>query len=162
MDSERDWGLSEQFDELRGYLRAFAYQMLGSADDADDAVQECWLRLTRRAPSTIEDLRGWLTVMTARACLDLLRQRNPRREQTPGAPPPERSTSEDAGGPAGCIFIADSIGLALVAALETLTPAERLAFVLCDIFAVPDDEIAEVVGGSPAGVRQMINRARRC
>jgi RNA polymerase sigma-70 factor (ECF subfamily) len=135
--------------------------MLGSVDDVDDALQECRLRLMGKHPSTIEDLRGWFTVMTARSCLDLLRQRNSPREQAWGALPPEPPISEGSGGPDGCTVIADSIVLALVGALETLTPAERLAFVLSDVFAVPDDEIAEIVGGSSGRVRQMTSRARR-
>jgi RNA polymerase sigma factor (sigma-70 family) len=162
VDGERDWGRAEQFDELWGYLRAGAFRMLGTADDVDDALHECWQRLMSKHPSTIEDLRGWLTVMTARSCLDLLRQRNSRREQTPGARPPETTISDDSGGHEGCTFIADSIWLALAGALETLTPPERLAFVLRDVFGVPEHEIAEIVGGSLSGVRQVADRARRC
>jgi RNA polymerase sigma-70 factor (ECF subfamily) len=159
VDHQRDQSLAEQFDALRPYLQAVAYRMLGSVSDAEDAVQECWLRLTGKDPTTIEDLRGWLTVVTGRICLDLLRRRRSRREDPASTWLPEPVISED--GPEETAVLADSVGLALLVVLETLTPTERLAFVLHDVFGVSFDEIAEIAGRSPVAVRQLASRARR-
>ena len=157
---ERRW-LAEEFEANRTHLRAVAYRMLGSVSEADDAVQESWLRLSR-AGADVENLRGWLTTVVARVSLDMLRRRTARREEPLGAHLPEPIISrEDQAHPEREALQADAVGLALLVVLETLTPAERLAFVLHDMFAVPFDEIAPIVGRSPAAARQLASRARR-
>jgi RNA polymerase sigma factor (sigma-70 family) len=158
---ERDW-LAERFEESRSHLRAVGYRMLGSLSEADDAVQEAWLRLNRSDASAIENLGGWLTTVVARVCLDMLRSRESRREEPFGARMPEPIVSREGGtDPEHEALLADSVGLALLVLLETLPPAERLAFVLHDMFAVPFDEIAPIVGRSPTAARQLASRARR-
>jgi RNA polymerase sigma factor (sigma-70 family) len=158
---EGDW-LALRFEEKRTHLRAVAYQMLGSLSDADDAVQETWLRLSRSNASSIENLGGWLTTVTARVCLDILRSRRLRREEPLGVHVPDPIVSRKDGiDPEHEALLADSVGLALLVVLETLDPVERLAFVLHDIFDVPFDEIAPIVGRSPAAARQLASRARR-
>jgi RNA polymerase sigma-70 factor (ECF subfamily) len=159
--TRRDW-LAEEFERHRGHLRAVGYRMLGSVSEAEDAVQEAWLRLDRSDPGGTDDLRGWLTVVVGRICLDTLRKRKARKEQLAGSWLPEpivRSAAE--AGPERDTVMADSVGLALLVVLEALTPAERLAFVLHDVFGVPFDEIAPVVERSPAATRQLASRARR-
>src|SRR5262252_6706186 len=156
-----DW-LTERFEANRTHLRAVAYRMLGSVSDADDAVQETWLRLNRSDLSSVENLRGWLTTVTARVCLNMLRSRQVRREDSLGIHVPEPVISRDAGSdPELEALTADSVGLALLVILETLEPAERLAFVLHDMFAVPFEEIGPVVGRSATAARQLASRARR-
>jgi RNA polymerase sigma-70 factor (ECF subfamily) len=158
---EHDW-LADRFEEHRGHLRAVAYRMLGSLSEADDAVQEAWLRLSRADTSDVENLSGWLTTVVGRVCLDMLRSRTSRREESLDAHVPERTASRaDGGDPEQEALLADSVGLALLVVLETLAPAERLAFVLHDMFAVPFDEIAPIVGRSPDAARQLASRARR-
>jgi RNA polymerase sigma-70 factor (ECF subfamily) len=158
---ERDW-LAKRFEENRSHLRGVAYRMLGSVSEADDAVQEAWLRLSRSDASTIENLGGWLTTAVARTCLDMLRSRRSRREEPLGPHVPEPIVSSDEGtDPEHEALLADSLGIAMLVVLETLAPAERLAFVLHDMFAVPFDEIAPIVGRSPAAARQLASRARR-
>jgi RNA polymerase sigma-70 factor (ECF subfamily) len=158
---EHDW-LAERFEENRGRLRAVAYRMLGSLSDADDAVQETWLRLSRTDTSRVENLGGWLTTVISRVCLDMLRSRTSRREAPLGAHGREPLASRaDVTDPEHEALLADSVGLALLVVLDTLTPAERLAFVLHDTFAVPFEEIAPIVGRSPAAARQLASRARR-
>jgi RNA polymerase sigma factor (sigma-70 family) len=158
---ERDW-LAERFQEHRGRLRAVAYRMLGSVTEADDAVQEVWLRLSRADTSQVENLGGWLTTVVARVSLNMLRSRRMRREEPIGVHVPEPIV-DPAGGidPEHEALLADSIGLALLVVLETLSPPERLAFVLHDMFAVPFDEIAPIVERSPEAARQLASRARR-
>src|SRR5437763_16686151 len=159
--TENDW-LAEQFEEHRARLRTVAYRMLGSVSDSDDAVQEAWLRLSRTGGDAVENLGGWLTTVVGRVCLDMLRTRNSRREDYVGSWLPEPVvTIDDAETPEDAALIADSVGLALLVVLETLTPGERLAFVLHDMFAVPFDEIATIIGSSPASTRQLASRARR-
>jgi RNA polymerase sigma factor (sigma-70 family) len=154
--------LAERFEEHRAHLRAVAYRMLGSASEADDAVQEAWLRLSRSDSSGVENLGGWLTTIVARVCLTMLQSRRSRREELLGSHLPEPVASpEDGGDPEHEALLADSVGLALLVVLDTLAPAERLAFVLHDMFAVPFDEIAPIVGRSPAAARQLASRARR-
>src|ERR687894_2502049 len=161
MMDDRDW-LAEQFEEQRSHLRAVAYRMLGSASEADDAVQEAWLRLSRTDTSGVENLGGWLTRVVARVCLDMLRSRKSRREESLDAPGVEQPASRADGiDPEQEALLADSVGLALLVVLEMLEPAERLAFVLHDMFAVPFDEIAPIVGRTPAATRQLASRARR-
>jgi RNA polymerase sigma factor (sigma-70 family) len=158
---ERDW-LAERFEANRTHLRAVAYRMLGSVNEADDAVQESWLRLSRTDTSQVDNLRAWLTTVVARVSLDMLRSRKSRREEPLGAHVPEPIVSRaDGVDPEHEALLADSVGLALLVVLETLAPAERLAFVLHDMFAVPFDEIAPIVGRSPAAARQLASRARR-
>jgi RNA polymerase sigma-70 factor (ECF subfamily) len=158
--NEREW-LAERFEENRTPLRAVAYRMLGSVSDADDAVQEAWLRLSRSG-TEVKNLGGWLTTVVARVCLDMLRSRKSRREEPfdPALPEPVVSR-EDRTDPEHQALLADSVGLALLVVLETLAPAERVAFVLHDLFAMPFDEIAPIVGRSPAAARQLASRARR-
>jgi RNA polymerase sigma-70 factor, ECF subfamily len=159
--NEQDW-LAERFEDNRIHLRAVAYRMLGSLSEADDAVQEAWLRLSRSDASSIENLGGWLTTVVGRVCLDMLRVRAARREEPLGVRVPEPIVSrEDELDPEQEALLADSVGLALLVVLETLAPLERLAFVLHDMFGVPFDEIAPVVGRSPAAARQLASRARR-
>ena len=154
--------LAQQFEENRGHLRGMAYRMLGSLNEADDAVQEAWLRLSRSDASTIENLGGWLTTVVARVCLDMLRSRTSRREEElqPEMPAPATAVSK-AKDPEQETLLADSVGLALLVVLDRLAPAERLAFVLHDMFAVPFDEIASILGHSPESARQLASRARR-
>src|ERR687895_363506 len=155
--------LADRFEANRTHLRAVAYRMLGSVSEADDAVQEAWLRLSRRSdPDELDNLRAWLTTVVSRVCLDMLRSRRSRREESLDAhlPDPIVSRDEEAD-PEHEALLADSVGLALLVVLETLTPAERLAFVLHDMFAVPFDEIAPIVDRSPAAARQIASRARR-
>jgi len=160
---EGDW-LAERFQAHRSHLRAVAYRMLGSLSEADDAVQEAWLRLSRSDTSHVDNLGGWLTTLVARVCLDMLRSRTWRREEPMGlgAHLPEPIISREGGtDPEDQALLAEGVGLALLVVLETLGPAERLAFVLHDMFAVPFDEIAAIVGRSPAAARQLASRARR-
>lgn len=157
---DRDW-LAQKFEENRPQLRAVAYRMLGSLDEADDAVQEAWLRLSRSDTRCIENLGGWLTTVVGRLCLDILRLRRSRREQSLDERLPDLILSrEDRMDPEQQALIADSVGLALLIVLETLTPHERLAFVLHDMFAVPFEEIASIVGCSLVAARQLASRAR--
>ena len=159
--NDRDW-LAQRFEENRLQLRAVAYRMLGSLDEADDAVQEAWLRLSRSDTKGIENLSGWLTTVVGRLCLDILRSRRSRREESFDERLPDLILSrEDHIDPEQQALIADSVGLALLVVLETLTPQERLAFVLHDMFAVPFEEIASIVGCSPVAARQLASRARR-
>jgi RNA polymerase sigma-70 factor (ECF subfamily) len=154
--------LAERFEENRTHLRAVSYRMLGSLSEADDAVQEAWLRLSRSGASDVENLDGWLTTVVARVCLDMLRSRQSRREEPLGLQMPEPIVSRADGiDPEHEALLADSVGLALMVVLETLTPAERLAFVLHDIFGVPFGTIGPIVGRSRAAARQLASRARR-
>jgi RNA polymerase sigma-70 factor (ECF subfamily) len=158
---EHEW-LAEQLEANRTHLQAVAYRMLGSLSEADDAVQESWLRLSRSDTSGIENLGGWLTTVVARICLDMLRSRNSRREESLEAAVSESIESREEGiDPEQEVLLADSVGLALLVVLDTLPPAERLAFVLHDIFAVPFDEIAPIVERSETAARQLASRARR-
>src|SRR5215831_11795013 len=158
---ERDW-LGERFEEHRTRLRAVAYRMLGSLSEADDAVQEAWLRLSRSNADAIENLGGWLTTVVARVSLNMLRSRTTRREEPLGVRIPDPIVdSADGTDPEHEALLADSVGLALLIVLETLSPAERLAFVLHDMFGVPFDEIAPIVDRSPDAARQLASRARR-
>jgi RNA polymerase sigma factor (sigma-70 family) len=158
---EREY-LAERFEANRTHLRAVAYRMLGSVSEADDAVQEAWLRLNRSGADDVENLPGWLTTVVARVCLDMLRSRKARREEPFGPHVPEPIVSrEDGVDPEQEALLADSVGLALLVVLETLGPNERLAFVLHDMFGVSFDEIAPIVGRSPAAARQLASRARR-
>ena len=153
-----DW-LAERFEEHRTHLRAVAYRILGSVSDADDAVQEAWLRLARSDSSRVENLGGWLTTVVARVSLNMLQSRKTRREDPAGSHLPEEIA--DSAGPEYQAVLADSVGVALLVVLDTLTPAERLAFVLHDMFAMPFEEIAPIVERSPAATRQLASRARR-
>ena len=153
--------LAAQFEANRGHLRSVAYRMLGSTSEADDAVQEAWLRLSRSDTGEVRNLDGWLTTVVARICLDMLRSRTSRREDPLGEHVPEPVAGPADGDPEHEPVLADSVGLALLVVLETLAPAERLAFVLHDMFAVPFEEIAPIVGRSPAATRQLASRARR-
>ena len=154
--------LAESFEQNRTRLRAVAYRMLGSFAEADDAVQEAWLRLSRADAGGVDNLGGWLTTVVARVCLNVLRARNTRREEPIGVHLPDPVISPAAGAdPEDEALLADSVGLALLVVLETLTPAERLAFVLHDMFDLPFDEIAPMVGRSPDTARQLASRARR-
>jgi len=158
---DQQW-LSERFEEHRTRLRAVAYRMLGSLSEADDAVQEAWLRLSRSDAEAIENLGGWLTTVVGRVSLNMLRSRASRGEQPFGVHLPDPIVEPtDGTDPEHEALIADSVGLALLAVLETLSPAERLAFVLHDVFAVPFDEIAPIVDRSPEATRQLASRARR-
>ena len=159
--NDQDW-LAERFEQNRGHLRAVAYRMLGSLSEADDAIQETWLRLGRSDASTIDNLGGWLTTVVARVCLDMLRSRTSRREEsldTEVAELPAKSTAPL--DPEQEAVLSDSVGLALLVVLDRLSPAERLAFVLHDLFAVPFDEIARIVGRTEEATRQLASRARR-
>ena len=156
-----DW-LTEGFETNRGRLRAVAYRMLGSLTEADDAVQEAWLRVARADASEVDNLSAWLTTIVARVCLNALRSRNARREEPLDAHVPNPViTRADEPNPEDQALLADSVGLALQVVLETLTPAERLAFVLHDTFGLPFEEIAPMVDRSPAAARQLASRARR-
>ena len=159
--NERDY-LAERFEENRTHLRVVAYRMLGSSSEVDDAVQEAWLRLSRADTAGIDNLGGWLTTVVARVCLDILRSRKSRREQSFTADVPEPvATGKSGSNPEHEALLADSVGLALLVVLDRLTPAERLAFVLHDMFAVPFEEIAPIVGRSAEATRQLASRARR-
>lgn len=149
--------LADRFEANRGHLRAVAYRMLGSRSEAEDAVQEAWLRLNRTDTAEIKNLGGWLTTVVARICLDMLRVRKSRREEELGPHVPEPAADNENGEDA----VADSVGAALMIVLDTLAPAERLAFVLHDMFAVPFEDIAPIVGRAPAAARQLASRARR-
>ena len=155
--------LAQQFEANRSHLRGVAYRMLGSSTEADDAVQESWLRLSRSDTSDVENLRGWLTTVVARVCLDMLRSRKARREESidEQVQEPRAENSEVAADPESEALLADSVGLALLVVLNTLTPAERVAFVLHDTFAVPFDQIGSIIGRSPMATRQLASRARR-
>jgi len=159
--NENDW-LAERFETERRRLTSVAFRMLGSLSEADDAVQESWLRISRSGATGVENLSGWLTTVVARVCLNMLRSRRSRREEPLEAQGPRLVPSYVEGtDPEQEAMLADSVGLALLVVLETLTPAERLAFVLHDTFAVPFDEIAALVGRTPAAARQLASRARR-
>jgi RNA polymerase sigma factor (sigma-70 family) len=158
---ERDW-LAARFEEHRAHLQAVAYRMLGSLDDAEDAVQDTWLRLSRAGADDVANLGGWLTTITARVCLNMLRSRTIRREESLEVRLPDPVVSLVPGSqPEDEALLADSVGLALLVVLDALTPAERLAFVLHDMFGLPFDEIAPVVGRTPGAARQLASRARR-
>ena len=157
---ERQW-LAERFEEQRGRLRAVAYRMLGSLSEADDAVQEAWIRLSRTDANTVDNLDGWLTTVVARISLNMLRSRRTRREEPIVRMPEPIIDRADGVDPEHEALLADSVGLALLIVLETLSPPERVAFVLHDIFAMPFDEIAPVVERSPEAARQLASRARR-
>jgi RNA polymerase sigma factor (sigma-70 family) len=158
---ENQW-LADRFEEHRAHLRAVAYRMLGSLAEADDAVQDTWLRLSGAGADGVANLRGWLTTVTARVCLNMLRSRNLRREEALGVHVPDPVLSADGVlQPEDEALLADSVGLALQVVLDTLTPAERLAFVLHDMFGLPFEEIAPMVSRTPAAARQLASRARR-
>src|ERR671923_1896834 len=158
---EHEW-LAERFEEHRGHLRGVAYRMLGSPSEADDAVQEAWLRLSRSDADEVENLGGWLTTVVARISLNMLRSRKTRREEPlAGRLPDPLIDRADGVDPEHEALLADSVGLALLVVLEQLSPPERLAFVLHDVFAVPFDEIAPIVDRSPEAARQLASRARR-
>jgi len=158
---ENDWMVA-RFEEHRPHLRAVAYRMLGSLSDADDAVQEAWLRFSRTDTTDVENLAGWLTTVTARVCLNLLRSRGTRREEPLETHLPDPVVTPDGGvDPEQEALLADSVGLALLVVFDALSPAERLAFVLHDMFAVPFDEIAPILGRTPEAARQLASRARR-
>lgn len=157
MTGKQDW-IAERFEAHRANLRRVAYRMLGSASEAEDAVQEAWLRLARSDADAVANLGGWLTTVVARVCLDMLRSRKSRREEAlgPGVPEPTETPDPDAERQ-----VADSVGLAMLVVLETLSPAERVAFVLHDMFDLPFDEIAPILDRTPAAARQLASRARR-
>jgi len=154
--------LAKRFEEQRPQLRRIAYRMLGTVDEADDAVQEAWIRLSRTDDSSVENLGAWLTTVVSRVCLDMLRTRRSRREDFVGSwmPEPIVAVGEEPS-PEDEALIADGVGIALYVVLETLSPAERLAFVLHDMFAMPFDQIARIAGRTPEAVRQLASRARR-
>jgi RNA polymerase sigma factor (sigma-70 family) len=158
---ENQW-LADRFEEHRAHLRAVAYRMLGSLSEADDAVQDAWLRVSRAGADEVENLGGWLTTIVARVCLNVLRSRNTRREESLDGHLPDPVVSvEPVRQPEEEAVLADSVGLALLVVLDTLAPAERLAFVLHDMFQLPFSEIAPMVGRSPEAARQLASRARR-
>jgi RNA polymerase sigma-70 factor (ECF subfamily) len=158
---QQSW-LTERFEEDRPRLRGLAYRMLGSLSEAEDAVQEAWLRLNRIDTATLDNLGGWLTTVVSRVCLDMLRSRKSRREEQIGAQVTEpRVVHGEGADPEGEAVLADSVGVALLVVLDTLTPAERLVFVLHDLFGMPFDEIGSIVGRSPAAAKQLASRARR-
>lgn len=157
-----DQWLADRFEEHRGHLRAVAYRMLGSLTESDDAVQEAWLRLSRSGADGVENLGGWLTTIVARVCLNMLRSRNVRREESLEVHVPDALVSRDGQlQPEDEALLADSVGLALLVVLDTLAPAERLAFVLHDVFELPFEEIAPMVGRTPVAARQLASRGRR-
>jgi RNA polymerase sigma-70 factor (ECF subfamily) len=157
-----DEALAEAFEEQRGRLVAVAYRMLGSRADAEDAVQEAWLRLARHDAAAIDNLGGWLTTVVGRVCIDVLRSRNARSEASYDERLPELVVTEDGGGaPEDEALLAESVGLALLVVLDTLRPPERLAFVLHDMFAVPFEEIGQIIGRSPDAAKMLASRARR-
>jgi RNA polymerase sigma-70 factor (ECF subfamily) len=154
--------LADRFEADRAHLSAVAYRMLGSLNEAEDAVQEAWFRLSRSDTSGVENLRGWLTTVVARVCLDMLRSRKSRREEPLDARSPDAVVSREQGvDPEHEALMADSVGLALLVVLDTLSPAERVAFVLHDTFDLPFDEIAPIIGRTPTAARQLASRARR-
>ncbi|HEX4036998.1 MAG TPA: sigma-70 family RNA polymerase sigma factor [Acidobacteriaceae bacterium] len=158
---ERDW-LAQQFEENRRHLRGVAYRMLGSLSEAEDAVQECWLRTTQSEMDNVANLRGWLTTVVARICLDMLRSRKSRREEpleVPGGEPAHVATHTP--DPESEALLADSVGFAMLVVLDRLSPAERIAFVLHDLFDLPFEDIARIAGRSPEATRQLASRARR-
>jgi len=158
---DRDW-LAARFEDERSQLRRIAYRMLGTIDEADDAVQEAWLRLSRTDESSVRNLGAWLTTVVSRVCLDMLRARRSRREEFVGSWMPEPIvTLGEHPNPEDEALIAEGVGLALYVVLETLSPAERLAFVLHDMFAIPFDEVAAISGRTPDAARQLASRARR-
>src|SRR4051795_7165766 len=159
--ADQDW-LAERFEANRSHLRGVAYRMLGSVAEADDAVQEAWIRLSRADTSQVDNLRAWLTTVVGRVCLNMLRSRTTRREASLETHLPEPVlSSEDGIDPEQEALLGDSVGLAMLVVLDSLTPAERVAFVLHDVFGVPFDEIAPIVGRTPAAARQLASRARR-
>jgi RNA polymerase sigma factor (sigma-70 family) len=159
--NDQDW-LAERFEANRAHLRGVAFRMLGSLTEADDAVQEAWIRLSRADASRVENLRAWLTTVVGRVCLNMLRSRKTRREASLETHVPDPIVSPEAGlDPEQEALLGDSVGLALLVVLDSLTPAERVAFVLHDVFAVPFDEIAPIVGRTPTAARQLASRARR-
>jgi RNA polymerase sigma-70 factor (ECF subfamily) len=159
--TDQDW-LARRFEAHRPHLRGVAYRMLGSLTEADDAVQEAWIRLSRSDTGDVADLRAWLTTVVGRVCLNLLRARRTRRESPLETHVPDPVVSPDSGmDPEQEILLGDSIGLALLAVLDALSPAERIAFVLHDVFGVPFDDIAAIVGRTPAATRQLASRGRR-
>jgi RNA polymerase sigma-70 factor (ECF subfamily) len=159
--NDQDW-LAERFEANRSHLRGIAYRMLGSLTEADDAVQEAWIRLSRTDTSDVANLRAWLTTVVGRVCLNMLRSRRTRREAPLETHLPDPIVSPVAGiDPEQEALLGDSVGLALLVVLDSLTPAERVAFVLHDVFAVPFDEIAPIVGRTPTAARQLASRARR-
>src|SRR5512139_3347869 len=158
---EKEKWLAEQFETHRDHLQRVAYRMLGSTGEADDAVQEAWLRLSRSEPASIGNLGGWLTTVVARVCLDTLRSRKSRREEPLEGEPQPAGGLECSADPERAAELADSVGLALLVVLEALAPAERVAFVLHDTFDLPFEEIAPIVGRSPTAARQLASRARR-
>ena len=159
--TDQDW-LADRFEAQRPHLRGVAYRMLGSLAEADDAVQETWIRLSRTDTSDVADLRAWLTTVVARVALNILRSRKTRRESALEPHLPDPIVSPEAGvDPEQEALLGDSVGLALLVVLESLTPSERVAFVLHDVFAVPFDEIAPIVGKTPTATRQLASRARR-
>jgi RNA polymerase sigma-70 factor (ECF subfamily) len=161
-ESGPDEALAEAFEEQRGRLVAVAYRMLGSRADAEDAVQEAWLRLARHDAAAIDNLGGWLTTVVGRVCIDVLRSRNARSEASYDERLPELVVTEDGGGaPEDEALLAESVGLALLVVLDTLGPAERLAFVLHDMFAVPFEEIGQIIGRSTDAAKMLASRARR-
>src|SRR6188472_987167 len=158
---DQDW-LAERFEANRPHLRGVAYRMLGSVSEADDAVQDAWVRLSRADTSEVDNLRAWLTTVVGRVCLNMLRSRKTRRESSLETYLPDPIVSPQAGiDPEQEALLGDSVGLAMLVVLESLTPAERVAFVLHDVFAVPFDEVAAIVGRSPTATRQLASRARR-
>jgi RNA polymerase sigma-70 factor (ECF subfamily) len=159
MNTDEIW--AARFEEHRALLRSIAHRMLGSAGEAEDAVQETWLRLNRSDVHSIDNLAGWLTTVVGRVCLDMLRSRASRREDPVGEDVPEPSHDLPQAGPEQQALLADSVGMALLVVLDTLTPAERLAFVLHDLFAMPFDQIAPILERTPAATRQLASRARR-
>ena len=160
MDDQR-W-LAERFEANRSHRRAVAYRMLGSVTEADDAVQDAWIRLSRADTSDVENLRAWLTTVVARVCLNMLRSRRTRREASLDSHEPDPVVSPEVGlNPEQEALLGDSVGLAMLVVLDSLTPPERVAFVLHDVFAIPFDEIAPIVGRTPVATRQLASRARR-
>jgi RNA polymerase sigma-70 factor (ECF subfamily) len=157
---KQDW-LAERFEENRGHLRGVAYRMLGSLSEAEDAVQEAWLRLSRSTTDSIENLGGWLTTVVSRVCLDMLRSRKARREESMEATPAATAAATSSSDPESEAALADSVGLALMVVLERLAPAERMAFVLHDMFGISFDEIGNILGKSSTAARQLASRARR-
>jgi RNA polymerase sigma-70 factor, ECF subfamily len=153
--------LAERFEANRTHLKAVAYRMLGSLSEADDAVQESWLRLSRADAAGIQDMRGWLTTVVARVCLDMLRARRTRREEALDTPRPMSTVIDSGNNPEGEALLAESVSRALLIVLDTLAPAERVAFVLHDMFALPYEDIAPIVGRSPEATRQLASRGRR-
>jgi RNA polymerase sigma-70 factor (ECF subfamily) len=159
--SDQEW-LAERFEANRSHLRGVAFRMLGSVTEADDAVQEAWIRLSRTDTSDVENLQAWLTTVVGRVCLNMLRSRKTRRESSLDTHVPDPILSpEDGIDPEQEALLGDSVGLALLVVLDSLTPAERVAFVLHDVFAVPFDEIAPIVGRTPTATRQLASRGRR-